>query len=65
VGSLGPLGLLAYFFTTAEERDRNYEVGVVFFSALFIIGLGMFFSLRSGKKEYEKLKRKRENQGHS
>ncbi len=65
VGSLGPLGLLAYFFTPAEERDRNYEVGIIFFSALFIIGLGMFFSLRSGKKEYEKLKRKKENQGQS
>jgi hypothetical protein len=61
VGSLGPLSLLAYFFIPAEERGRDYEVGIIFFSALFIIGLGTFLSLRSGKKEYEKLKRKSVN----
>jgi hypothetical protein len=65
VGSLGPLGLLAYFLTPAEERPRDAEAGIILFSALFIIGLGMFFSLRSGKREYEKLKRKKENQGQS
>jgi hypothetical protein len=65
VGSLGPLGLLAYFFTPAEERPRDAVAGIILFSALFIIGLGGFFSLRSGKKEYEKLKRKKENQGQS
>ncbi len=43
VGSLGPLSLLAYFFIPAEERGRDYEMGVVFFSALFIIGLRNVF----------------------
>jgi hypothetical protein len=62
VGSLGPLGLLVYFLTPAEGRPKDAETGIILFSALFIIGLGMFFSLRSGKREYEKLKRKEENQ---
>jgi hypothetical protein len=65
VGSLGPLGLLVYFLTPAEERDRNAENGIILFSILFIIGLIWFFTLRSGKKEYERLKRKEENQGQS
>jgi hypothetical protein len=65
VGSFGPLGLLAYFFTSAEERSRDYEVFVVLYSIIFIIGLSWFFSLRSGKREYERLKRKKENQGQS
>ena len=62
VGSLGPLGLLGYILAPAEERSKDAETGIILFSALFIIGLGMFFSLRSGKREYEKLKRKEENQ---
>jgi hypothetical protein len=61
VGSLGPLGLLAYFLTPAEERPGDAITGIIAFSALFIIGLGTFLSLRSGKKEYERLKRKSEN----
>ena len=61
VGSLGPLSFLAYFFIPAEERGRDYEVGIIFFSILFIMGLGLFFSLRSGKKEYERFKRTRVN----
>ena len=61
VGSLGPLGLLVYFFTPAEERPRDAVAGIIFFSALFIIGLGGVLSLRSGKKEYERLKRKSVN----
>jgi hypothetical protein len=65
VGSLGPLGLLTYFLIPAEERPRDAITGIIAFSALFIIGLGGFFSLRSGKKEYERLKRKKENQGQS
>ena len=72
VGSLGPLGLFFYFFTPAEERPRDAEVFIFLFSILFIIGLGFFitglgsiFALRSGKKEYERFKRKRENQGQS
>jgi hypothetical protein len=72
VGSLGPLGLLFYFFTPAEERPRDAEVFIFLFSILFIIrlgffitGLGSILALRNGKKEYEKLKHKRENQGQS
>jgi hypothetical protein len=61
VGSFGPLGILAYFFTSAEERSRDYEVFVILYSFIFIIGLSWFFSLRSGRKEYERFKRKREN----
>jgi hypothetical protein len=65
VGSFGPLGLLVYFLAPAEERDRNVEDGLILFSILFIIGLIWFFTLRSGKKEYERLKHKKENQGQS
>ena len=65
VGSLGPLGLLAYFLAPDEKMDKDAEAGIILLSALFIIGLGGVFSLRSGKKEYEKLKRKKENQGQS
>jgi hypothetical protein len=65
VGSLGPLGLLGYFLTPAEERGRNDWFFIMFFSVIFITGLAWFFSLRSGKKEYERLKRKKENQGQS
>ncbi len=61
VGSLGPLGLLAVLLSPAEERPRDAISGIIAFSVLFIIGLGMFFSLRSGKKEYERLKRKSAN----
>jgi hypothetical protein len=61
VGSFGPLGILAYFFIPAEERSRDYEVFVILYSIIFIIGLSWFFSLRSGRKEYERFKRKREN----
>ncbi len=35
VGSFGPLGLLAYFLTPAEERGRNYEF-FIFFSLSFL-----------------------------
>ncbi len=61
VGSLGPLGLLGYFLTPAEERGRNDELVILVFSIIFIMGIAWFFSLRSGKKEYERLKRKSAN----
>ncbi|AHE96854.1 hypothetical protein THERU_05120 [Thermocrinis ruber] len=61
VGSLGPLGLLGYFLTPAEERDRNAWVFIFFFSILFMIGIAWFFTLRSGKKEYERFKHKSVN----
>jgi hypothetical protein len=53
---------MASLFTKSGE---NYLAKAIFF---FILTLGSafgIFSLRSGKKEYEKLKRKRENQGQS
>ncbi len=65
VGSLGPLMLLSYFLIPAEEWPRGAEVFIVFFSIMFIIGLAGIFTLRSGKKEYERFKRKRENQRQS
>ncbi len=65
VGSLGPLILLGYFLIPAEERDIDHAAIGFWFSIPFIIGLIGFFSLRSGKKEYERFKRKRENQGQS
>jgi hypothetical protein len=58
VGRLGPLGLIAHLSTPPEERNRNAEVFIIFFSILFIMGLAWFFTLRSGKKEYERFKRK-------
>ncbi len=61
VGSLGPLMLLGYFLTPAEERPRDAEVFIFFFSIMFITGLAGIFTLRSGKKEYERFKRKRGN----
>jgi len=61
VGSLGPLMLLGYFLTPAEERGRNDELVILALSIIFIIGLGWFFTLRSGKKEYERLKHKSVN----
>ncbi len=65
VGSLGPLGFLAILLSPTEENGTKDIGGGILLTFLFILGLGMFFSLRSGKKEYERLKRKRENQGQS
>jgi hypothetical protein len=61
VGSLGPLGLLVYILTPDKETNKDVVSGMILFWALFIIGLGVFFSLRSGKKEYERLKREGAN----
>jgi hypothetical protein len=57
LGSLGPLGIIAYLFTPAEERNRSAEFLLIFFSVLFIsvlfiLGLGGYFTFRRGKKEY-------------
>jgi flagellar basal body-associated protein FliL len=65
VGSLGPLMLLGYFLTPAEERPRDAWVFIIFFSIMFIIGLSGVYDLLSGKKEYERFKRKKENQRQS
>jgi amino acid transporter len=59
------LGFLAYTFEPDAGRPGSNITALVVSIFLLAIGLGMFFSLRSGKKEYEKLKRKRENQGQS
>uniref|UniRef100_A0A7C5X016 Uncharacterized protein n=1 Tax=Thermocrinis ruber TaxID=75906 RepID=A0A7C5X016_9AQUI len=61
VGSLGPLGILAYLLNPNGEWSKDSVPGMILSSVMFIIGLGGFLSLRSGKKEYEKLKRKRAN----
>ncbi len=61
VGSLGPLMLLGYLLTPAEERPRDAEIFIFAFSIMFIIGLLGVYDLLSGKKEYERFKRKREN----
>jgi uncharacterized membrane protein YuzA (DUF378 family) len=65
VGSLGLLGLFGYFLTPAKERSGHEEVFIVFFSIMSIIGLAGIFALRNCKKEYERFKRERENQGQS
>jgi hypothetical protein len=65
VGSLGPLGLLAYFLTPAEPEDDPLLVISLFLSLLFIAGISGVFALLSGRKEYKRFKRKRENQGQS
>jgi hypothetical protein len=64
VGGLSSLGILAYFLIPPEERDGDPALAVLL-SFLLIIGLAWFFSLRSGKKEYERIKRKRENKEQS
>jgi 4-amino-4-deoxy-L-arabinose transferase-like glycosyltransferase len=64
VGGLYSLGLIGYFLTPAEKRTRNPALAVLL-SFLLIPGLAMFFTLRSGKKEYERLKGKKENQEQS
>jgi len=65
VGSLGPLGILAYLLNPDGEWSKDSVPGMIVSSVMFIIGLGGIFTLRSGKKEYERLKRKEENQGQS
>jgi len=56
--------LIAFLSYSFEPDDKTLEHGI---TALFIsfmllaIGLGGVFSLRSGKKEYERLKRKSVN----
>ncbi len=60
------IGILGYFLTPAEERPELPDLTIaVMLSFLLIFGLAWFFTLRSGKKEYERLKRKRENQEQS
>ncbi len=56
------IGILGYFLTPAEERPELPDLTIaVMLSFLLIFGLAWFFSLRSGKKEYERFKRKSVN----
>jgi high-affinity nickel permease len=58
------ISTLYLLFVPAEERSDTstaivFAVGSGF---LLLFGLAMFFTLLSGKREYERFKRKRENQ---
>jgi hypothetical protein len=56
------VGILGYFLLPAEERTEVPDLTLaVLLSFLLIFGLTWFFSLRSGKKEYKRFKRKRED----
>jgi len=65
---VGFFALIAFLSYSLEPNEKALDYGIpaLFVSfVLLAIGLGGVFSLRSGKKEYEKLKRKKENQGQS
>jgi hypothetical protein len=66
-GLLSFLAFLAHtFFPEMESPDENKNIGFPGLSIfLLLLGFGIFFPLRSGKREYERLKRKKENQGQS
>ncbi len=59
------LAFLAYTFEPDAGRPGDNITALVVSIFLLAIGLGGVFTLRSGKKEYERLKRKRENQRQS
>jgi uncharacterized membrane protein (DUF485 family) len=62
--AFGPLAAFA-FASLFTKSGENYLAKAIFF---FILTLGSafgIFTLYSGKKEYERLKRKKENQGQS
>ena len=67
----GPVALflfLAFLFALFNkdfDRAVAYLVIAILVSMPALIGAWGVYSLRSGKKEYEKLKRKKENQGQS
>jgi hypothetical protein len=65
LGLFAFLVFLAYTFEPDAGRPGDNITALVISYILLLMGFGSFFSLRSGKKEYEKLKRKRENQGQS
>jgi len=65
VGLFAFLVFLAYTFEPDAGRPGD-NLAALFVSFVFLtMGLGGVFTLRSGKKEYERLKRKKENQGQS
>ncbi len=60
--------LIAFLSYSFEPDDKTLEHGITALLVSFFfltMGLGGVFTLRSGKKEYERLKRKKENQGQS
>ena len=61
------ISTLYILIVPAEERpDTGKAIAYAVVSGFVLLfGLAMFFTLLSGKKEYERLKRKRENQGQS
>jgi hypothetical protein len=64
----GLIALLAFlsYSLKPDEKTLEYGIGALLVSFfLLLMGLGGVFSLRSGKREYERLKRKEENQGQS
>jgi uncharacterized membrane protein YuzA (DUF378 family) len=65
VGLVALMAFLSYSLQP-DEKTLDYGIGALLVSFfLLLIGLGGIFSLRSGKKEYERLKRKKENQRQS
>jgi len=59
------LAFLIYTFYPEMGRPDDNTAFLFFSIFLFLLGFGMFLPLRSGKKEYERLKGKKENQGQS
>ena len=55
------LVFLIYTFYPEMGRPDDNTAFLFFSIFLFLLGFGMFFPLRSGKKEYERLKRKSVN----
>jgi len=59
------LGFLYTLFTKSGEEWLYYLFMTIFLSIPALLAAFGVFALRSGKREYEKLKRKEENQGQS
>jgi len=66
-GTVALLLFLAFLFTLFKDiEEAFYYLFIAIFPSIpALIGAWGVYSLRSGKKEYERLKRKRENQGQS
>lgn len=66
-GSIALFLFLVFLFTLFKDVEEAfyYLFIAIFVSIPALIGALGVYSLRSGKREYERLKRKRENQGQS